>query len=80
MRLIPLVARRNLTVGGRALAVGEVFETTPLDAAVLTYQHKAAFAPRGVTASVPLQGSPATPAPEVRTRRRYRRRDMAADD
>ena len=51
MRVIALVARRPLTYGGRAVKAGDVFETTPIDAAILTYRRHAAFAPKGVTAS-----------------------------
>jgi hypothetical protein len=57
----------------RHLTAGEVFEVAPVEAAALVYQKKAKFAP------------PSTPArqaavPEDPPRRRYRRRDLRAED
>jgi hypothetical protein len=84
MRLITLVARCPLTYHGRSVGAGDVFETTPIDAAVLTYQRKAGFAPKGVTASpVPVPdcacADPALSEPASKPKRRYRRKDMTAD-
>ena len=42
---------------------GERFDATPIDAAVLTYRHQAAFAPRGRVAPPPATPLPAPPSP-----------------
>lgn len=60
MRLIPLIAREPMTYAGAPIGAGERFDATPIDAAVLTYRHRAAFAPRGSAAA-----PPATPSSEV---------------
>jgi len=52
--------------GQRPTEAGEVFEAWPVEAAAYRYQHKAEF----VTDA----------AEPVRTKRRYRRRDMQAED
>lgn len=58
MRMIALIATRQLIYGTRALGAGERFDATPIDAAVLTYRRHAAFAPLGPIA-------PPSPAPPV---------------
>lgn len=86
MRRIALIARRALEYGGRALGAGDVFDATPIDAAILTYRHHAAFAPTGVTASpAPSSVAVVVVAPSAeedppKPKRRYRRKDLIADE
>lgn len=57
--MIRLIARMPLTYQDRAVRPGEVFEATPIDAAVLTYSPslarpaKARFAPPGAHTCLP---------------------------
>ena len=85
MRMISLTARQTLTYGGRPVGAGERFDATPIDAAVLTYQRRADFTPRG-----PLTAPPAPPSqpPDLseapteapaRKKRAYHRRDLKAE-
>lgn len=85
MRTIMLIARGALTYAGRVIADGERFEAAAIDAAVLHYRRQAVFAPR-VRPPAPVPGADVcTPARVVapatdRPRRRYKRRDMEAED
>lgn len=89
-RLISLIAREALTYSGRSVGAGEVFEAAPIDAAILTYHRKAGFAKKGnapatpaplsVTAPAEPEPDPETTEPPLRRRRRYRRKDMRAED
>lgn len=54
MAQVRMVARGPLTFRGQDLALGEVFEVAPVDAAILRYRGLASFAPR-----------PTTPAPSA---------------
>lgn len=72
-RTIKLIAKQSLTYAGRDFHVGDVFLTEPIEAARLTYQRKAQFAPKDAEP---------TPEPEpepTRIRRRYRTRQMKAE-
>lgn len=63
---IRLIARVACDVGGRSLAPGDAFTTSPVEAAALVYQGRARFAP--------------TPPSRRRERRPgYRRRDLTAE-
>lgn len=53
MRMIALIATESLVYGNRPVGAGERFDATPIDAAVLTYRRRAAFAPRGPVAPPP---------------------------
>lgn len=81
---VALIALQPLTYQGRSIAAGEVFAVTPIEAAALTYQRKARFAPRGTTAIVRTRELVPEPIPEPepeppRRRRTYGRRDLTAE-
>jgi len=97
---IALVARRDLEHEGSIIPAGFRFDAAPIEAAVLCYQRKAAFAPPGMIDPVPTillpveepapdpprrrvaRRRPAREAEAVETpkpKRRYRRRDLSAD-
>jgi hypothetical protein len=63
--MIALIARRAFTHRGRAYRAGERFRIAPLDAAALTYQHKADFADDADE--------------KVESKGKYRRRDLRAE-
>jgi len=72
---IALVARTDLEHEGSIIPAGVRFDAEPIAAAVLCYQHKAAFAPPGVIAPVPVPAVvPPEPELPVPPRRRGRRR------
>jgi hypothetical protein len=76
MRMIALIATESLVYGNRPVGAGERFDATPIDAAVLTYRRRAAFAPRGQVAPPPAP--PVAPDPEPPPVRRVRR--VAVDE
>lgn len=89
MRTVTLLAQRPLDYAGRVVGAGEPFEATPIDAAVLTYRGQAVFAPPGVRSRPPAPVVPtaapstadaAEPEAGASRRRRYRRRDLTAED
>jgi hypothetical protein len=69
--MIPLKAQEDLTYAGRDFKAGDVFEAAPVEAAALTYKRRAIFADKD---------EPLTPEPEPPQRRRYRRRDLQAQE
>jgi len=74
MRMIALIANESLIYGNRSVGAGERFDATPIDAAVLTYRRRAAFAPRGMVAPPPSAPRPEpTPEPARPDRRSVRR-------
>lgn len=80
MRLIALIARRPFEYDGRRLVAGQRFAARPIDAAVLTYRHQAAFA-GAVPAPAPADVcTPAVAQAEDRPRRARRRRDESAEE
>lgn len=78
MPKIALVARVAFTHEGQALLPGETFEATPIQAAALTYRRRAIFA---TTHDLALTHGRAVEAePDAPRLRRYRRRDLTAED
>ena len=71
--MITLVAKQPLTYAGRDFRAGDVFAAEPVYAAILTYQRKAKFA----EAFTPLTPEP---EPETPRRRRYRTRQLKAEE
>jgi len=69
MPSIRLIARQAFTHQGRAYRPDDHFETTPIEAAALTYQGKADFLPPAAAADAAAKG-----------KGRYRRRDLRADE
>lgn len=60
---ITVKAREPLYWAGRAFRAGEVFSVTPIEAAALTYQHKAIFATEDERPTPPPPPEP-EPVPE----------------
>lgn len=86
--LISLIATTDFSYEGRSLSAGDHFETSPIQAAALTYQRKARFARKrdkvkveesadSLDVGIDAFGSEAEPP---RRKRQYRRRDMKADE
>lgn len=76
MRMIALIATESLVYGNRPVGAGERFDATPIDAAVLTYRRRAAFAPRGPVAPPPAP----RPAPEPSAVRPVRHIEARVED
>jgi len=72
---VKMIARTTLTHQGKQLAPGAVFETTPVQAAILQWRHQARLVPLG---SQPV--SPAVEQAEPAPRKRYRRRDLTPEE
>ena len=85
---ISLIANKDLTYAGHNLTAGDYFEATPIEAAALTYQRKARFTRKRdrikveeVEAEYGLNSLTDTPDAEIpRPKRRYRRRDLQAEE
>jgi hypothetical protein len=68
-QLIPMVAREDLSNEGTPVAKGEYFEAKPIHAAALKYKNRAVFTDKR------------EPEPEPEPpKRRYRRRDVQAEE
>jgi hypothetical protein len=81
--LISLIATTALTYRGKAVAEGELFHAPPIEALALNYAKQAMFAPRRLQRpDIEPEPPPAVVEPTVapKPRRRYRRRDLQADD
>jgi hypothetical protein len=64
-----MIARRAVPYRGHTYRPGDQFDAVPIDAAMLRYQGLADFAPSSVSATdVPV------------SKRKYRRRDLQAED
>jgi len=64
MRTIALVARDDLTYQGQRVVKGAVFQAAPIDAAVLKYQEKVTFAPRGARSTTAVPAPLPVPVPD----------------
>lgn len=64
-RRVDLIALQPLTYEGTAIAVGEAFAASPIDAAKLQYRRQAKFAPRSVARQVPPVQHQAAVIPEL---------------
>lgn len=78
---IDLVALDDFTFYDLPLRRGDRFVASPIDAAALTYRHKALFAEKAGHLPPPPPVEYVEPAPvPARPRRRYRRRDLTAEE
>jgi hypothetical protein len=64
-----MIATAAFTWRGRRVAAGERLELSAVDAAIVKYRHQATFAPAASSS-----GAPEAP------RRRYKRRDLEAEE
>lgn len=70
-----MIAEKTFDHHGTRLEPGDVFTATPIEAAALTYAHRAIFAPGASTAS----DREAPKKKKKRSRRTYKRRDLEAE-
>ena len=82
MALIPMIATRDFTWQGRAVRAGDYLDVTGAESLALRHSNKAKFAKSSwhtyqVADLQPVAEPAETPQP---TRRRYRRRDLQAEE